>query len=58
MFKVQLDDRPSVDEICELKKTMSWKRIGEMYGVSGNTIKKWVRVAGGKTHPYLRIVVK
>lgn len=45
-YKVQLSDRPSVDEIRHLKQSMSWGDIGKMFGVSDNAVKKWVRAAG------------
>jgi hypothetical protein len=40
--KVDLEDRPSYDTLVGLKRTMSFSSIGKMYGVSDNTIRKWV----------------
>jgi RNA polymerase subunit RPABC4/transcription elongation factor Spt4 len=46
-YKVVPGERPSLDDIRKMKKTMSWGEIGKMYGVSDTAVKKWVRVAGG-----------
>jgi len=45
--KVPVENRPSIEEIRQLKQTMSWGDIGKMYGVSDNAVKKWIRAAGG-----------
>jgi len=36
-------DRPSKDELINLIKEYNWTRIGKMYGVTDNTIRKWAR---------------
>ena len=45
-------DRPTNDELLEMKQTMSWGAIGEVYGVSDNAVKKWVRAEGGDPKLY------
>lgn len=38
--------KPNVEELIELKKTMSREAIGRHYGVSGNAVKKWEKGYG------------
>lgn len=39
----KVKDRPSKDEIVEMRKTMSWCAIGRKYDVSDNAVKKWMK---------------
>jgi hypothetical protein len=34
--------RPPVEEICNMLKTMSFCAVGRSFGVSDNTIRKWI----------------
>jgi len=36
-----------IDEVLRLKKSLTWKEIGELYGVSSNAIQKRVKRRGG-----------
>lgn len=45
-FKVKPEDRPSKEELFELIKTKHFTTIGEMYGVTDNTIRKWCKNYG------------
>ena len=42
-FKVKPEDRPSKEELFELIKNNPFTKIGEMYGVKDNTIRKWCK---------------
>lgn len=39
-------ERPSKEELLNLIKTISFVKIGEMYGVSDNAIRKWCKSYG------------
>ena len=39
-------DRPSKEELLELIKTTPFTKIGEMFGVSDNAIRKWCKIEG------------
>lgn len=45
-FKVKPEDRPSKEELFELIKNNPFTKIGEMYGVKDNTIRKWCKNYG------------
>lgn len=45
-FKVRPEDRPSKEELFELIKNNPFTKIGEMYGVKDNTIRKWCKNYG------------
>lgn len=45
-FKVKPEDRPSKEELFKLIKTKYFTTIGEMYGVTDNTIRKWCKNYG------------
>lgn len=45
-FKVKPEDRPSKEKLFELIKTKHFTTIGEMYGVTDNTIRKWCKNYG------------
>lgn len=36
-------NRPTLEEILEMNKTMSMVNIGKKYGVSDNTVRKWIK---------------
>jgi len=45
-FKVSIrkvPDRPFKEELEKMMRTMSWVAIGERYGVSDNSIRRWAR---------------
>lgn len=44
--KVAKEDRPSKEELLNLIKTTPFTKIGKMFGVSDNTIRKWCKVVG------------
>ena len=60
--KRKVKNRPSLEELLELKKTMSMVAIGKKYGVSDNTIRKWIKnykkIIRKKNHPYKLIVYR
>lgn len=37
-------DRPSIEQLKEDLKTMSMVKVGQKYGVSDNSIRKWIKV--------------
>ena len=39
----KIKNRPSKSELCSLLQTNSYCSVGKMFGVSGNTIKKWLK---------------
>ena len=39
----KVDNRPSASELKELLSKNSFEAVGRMYGVSGNSIKKWCK---------------
>jgi hypothetical protein len=39
----KVSDRPSLNELEKLLKTMSFVSVGKKYGVADNTIRKWIR---------------
>lgn len=39
----KVKNRPSKDELWEMVKMIPFTKIGEKYGVAGNTIKKWCK---------------
>jgi Zn finger protein HypA/HybF involved in hydrogenase expression len=39
-------ERPTKDELSALMGTMTWVRMGEVYGVSDNAVRKWARSYG------------
>lgn len=48
-------ERPSKEELLELIKTTPFTKIGKMYGVSDNAIRKWCKAEG---LPYLKRDIK
>ena len=44
--KVKLEDRPSKEELFNLITSKTFVSIGEMYGVTDNTIRKWCKSCG------------
>ena len=40
----KVKDRPTPEELKRLKKEMSFVAIGKVYGVSDNTIRKWINL--------------
>jgi len=40
----KVKNRPSLEDLLELKKTMSMVAIGKKYGVSCNCIRKWIKI--------------
>lgn len=36
-------DRPSLEELEKLRETLPYTKIGKMYGVSDNTVRKWIK---------------
>lgn len=46
VYKVDIKDRPSKDELLELIQTKPFTEIGRMYGVSDNAIRKWCKSMG------------
>lgn len=45
-FKQRKANRPSKEELWELVKTTPFEAIGKMYGINGNSVKKWCRQYG------------
>lgn len=43
MFKKRKVQRPSNDEIYKLLETMSMEAVGRKYGVTGNSVRKWIK---------------
>ena len=39
----KVKNRPSFEELEEMRKTMPMTKIGKMYGVSDNAVRKWIR---------------
>lgn len=39
----KIKDRPSVEQLSKLLETNSFVKVGEMFGVSDNAIRKWLR---------------
>jgi len=39
-------ERPSKNTLCEEITTLTWRAIGEKYGVSDNAVRKWARQYG------------
>jgi hypothetical protein len=39
----KIKDRPSIQQLLELLETNSFVKVGEMFGVSDNAIRKWLR---------------
>lgn len=39
----KVKNRPSLEEIEKLKQKMPMMKIGEMFGVSDNTVRKWIK---------------
>lgn len=39
----KIKDRPSKEQLQELLKTNSYCAVGRMFGVSDNTIRKWLK---------------
>lgn len=54
-IKARVVERPSIDIIIEQVATIGFEATGRIYGVSGNSVKKWLKVAG---KPYLLNEVK
>ena len=46
IHKVKLEDRPSKEELFNLITSKTFVSIGEMYGVTDNTIRKWCKSYG------------
>jgi hypothetical protein len=44
-------ERPPIDELLALIGDDGYEAVGRRYGVSGNAIRKWVRVAGANPPP-------
>lgn len=44
--KVKKEDRPTKEELLKLIKKLPFTRIGDMYGVRDNTIRKWCKALG------------
>jgi hypothetical protein len=42
----KVKDRPTKEVLTELLKTHSYLRLGKMYGVSDNAVRKWVKAYG------------
>ena len=42
-FKQRKANRPSKEELWELVKTTPFETVGKMYGVNGNSVKKWCK---------------
>lgn len=42
-FKQRKANRPSKEELWELVKTNPFETIGKMYGINGNSVKKWCK---------------
>ena len=42
-FKQRKANRPSKEELWELVKTIPFETIGKMYGINGNSVKKWCK---------------
>ena len=40
----KVKERPSLDELNEMLKTMSYRAIGRKYGVSDNAIRRWINL--------------
>ena len=40
----KVKDRPSYDELIEMLKYSTYTAIGRKYGVSDNTIRKWIKI--------------
>ena len=63
-FKQRKANRSSKEELWELVKTIPFETIGKMYGINGNSVKKWCKQYGlphrkkdidqmiGKEHKY------
>ena len=45
-FKVDKEKRPSKDELLNMIQTMPFTKIGRLYGVSDNAIRKWCKNLG------------
>lgn len=45
-YKVKLEERPTKEQLFDLIRTKSFTSIGEMYGVTDNTIRKWCKNYG------------
>lgn len=41
--KRKVEKRPSLEELLEMKKSMSVVAIGKKYKVSDTTIRKWIK---------------
>ena len=41
--KRKIQDRPTIEHLRELLKVNSYAKIGKMYGVAENTIRKWLK---------------
>lgn len=46
IYKVDIEARPTKDELLELIQTKPFTEIGRMYGVSDNAIRKWCKSMG------------
>jgi len=44
----KVKERPSIDELNEMMKTMSYRAVGRKYGVSDNSIRKWINQYNNK----------
>lgn len=44
--KTRIVERPPIETIIEQVATLGFEATGRIYGISGNSIKKWLKVAG------------